>query len=119
MELPFNKVDKEEINIREKIAFELGIKLGSIFHQFIGTPVSKENRKNLEKSIEKSIENQPYVKNAKIKINLEKIDEYTSLSPDQLKATVIVEIENKIGIGKLEYIENYPLMWIDGLKEKN
>ena len=60
---------------RERAAFEAGIKMGTIFHQFIGTPVSIKNAEVLEKSIENSIMIQPYVKSCKVVIthNLEPI----------------------------------------------
>ncbi|PTD94016.1 dihydroneopterin aldolase [archaeon SCG-AAA382B04] len=110
---------KGELNNREKVAFELGIKLGAIFHQFIGTPVSEKTKDSLENSIEESIKNQPYVEDVEIKIDLEEEEEYTSLSPQEIDSRVIIEVEDKRGIGRLKYTDNYPLMWIDRIKEKN
>ncbi|HEU12762.1 MAG TPA: dihydroneopterin aldolase, partial [Euryarchaeota archaeon] len=49
-------------NDRERAVFEAGIKLGTIYHQFVGTPISKDNVEPLERSIEESIKVQPFVK---------------------------------------------------------
>lgn len=113
MESPNN-----DLNVREKISFEIGIKLGALFHQFIGTPVSKKMKNNLENCIEESIKNQPFVKEVDIEIKL-KEEEYTSLDPQHLRAKVVVEYKGYKGIGKLEFKQDYPLMWIDKLEEKN
>ena len=56
-------------NDRERAVFEAGIKLGTIYHQFIGTPVSASNIDILEKAIEESIKIQPFVYDVKVKIN--------------------------------------------------
>ncbi|MFQ3285111.1 dihydroneopterin aldolase family protein, partial [Natronomonas sp.] len=40
--------------------FEAGIKFGSLYHQFAGTPVSPGSAASLGRAIEESIENQPF-----------------------------------------------------------
>jgi len=37
---------------RDRAAFEAGIKLGSILHQYIGVPLTRENATSLERAIE-------------------------------------------------------------------
>jgi len=123
---------KEEIassyfqcNKRERTAFELGIKLGALFHQFIGAPVSGENAEILAKAMEKTTERQAYVKSAEVHINLDRskerkdkgIFEYTTLTEDMIEAKVIVEFAGIEAEGVLKYIEelNYPLMYINKL----
>lgn len=104
-----------ELSPREKVSFEIGIKLGAIFHQFIGTPVSEKTKSSLEKSIEKSISNQPFVKDVKIKIDLKEEDTYSSLSPQEINAMVKIEVKNTVGVGRLEYKDGYPLMWVESM----
>ena len=56
----------------EIACFESGVKLGSLYHQFSGVPISLDNIKNLSSAIEKSIENKrPYLNVNKI--DLEKV----------------------------------------------
>ena len=101
-----------------KACFELGIKLGALFHQFIGLPVGFENVEIVEKAIESCVKLQPFVVDAKVEIsrdalkrNLSKFG-YTTLSPEMLKAEVVVEIENVRVKGTLKWVEEmkYPYM---------
>ncbi len=108
---------------RERAAFELGIKLGALFHQFIGTPVSKKNIDILRKAMEKTTERQAFVKKAKIHIIPRGLEgraksaffDYTTLSGDMLEAAVDVEYKGVTAAGRLKYMEklDYPLMYIE------
>ncbi|MEM0022832.1 MAG: dihydroneopterin aldolase family protein [Archaeoglobaceae archaeon] len=97
-------------------AFEAGIKLGALFHQFIGAPVSEKNVEILERAMESCLRLQPYVVEAEVKIERERMKlskfGYTSLSPEMLKARVVVEFEGERVEAILEWNEElkYPLM---------
>ncbi len=100
---------------KRKAAFEVGIKLGALFHQFIGVPVSEKNAKILEKAIESCVKLQPYVINAEVRIDTSKIESemgYESLRPDMLYAKVEVEVNGEKAVGVLEWDEKmkYPMM---------
>ncbi len=110
----------------QRISFELGIKLGALFHQFIGTPVSSKNIDELERAIEKTTESQAFVKSAEVKIKPEKSSskekgpfDYTTLTGDMIKAKIEVEYKGIRAVGKMKYIENmnYPLMYIDKIEK--
>ncbi len=109
----------------ERAAFEAGIKLGTVYHQFVGAPLSLENVDTLEKAIEESIKVQPFVRDAKVKIDRRRIKKrqgfykYLTLHGDMLDIDLEVQYENKIAICKLEYIEeiDYPLMYIKEIKD--
>ncbi len=110
-------MEREKEN--RKAAFEAGIKLGALFHQFIGVPVSEKNVRILELAIESCVILQPYVVEVCVEINREKVREaskskmgYTSLSPDMLKAKVVVEINDARAEAILEWDEElqYPMM---------
>ncbi|OKY78569.1 MAG: Dihydroneopterin aldolase, FolB [Candidatus Methanohalarchaeum thermophilum] len=111
-----NKLENS-ISDREKAVFELGIKLGSLFHQFIGTPVSSRTKNSLEKSIEESISNQPFVNS--VKVNIEAGKKYNALKPEQIKAKISILYNETRAKGEIEYIEgkDYPLMQIDEVKK--
>ncbi len=114
-----------DCNDRERVAFELGIKLGALFHQFVGAPVSSENLDVLERAIEKTTERQAFVKRAEVRIKpigLKKrtdsvFHDYTTLSGDMLDATVEVEYKGVKAKGRLRYIEelDYPLMYLESI----
>ncbi|MEM0330334.1 MAG: dihydroneopterin aldolase family protein, partial [Archaeoglobaceae archaeon] len=54
-------------------SFEAGIKLGALFHQFIGAPVSEKNAEILERAMESCLKLQPYVIEAKVSIDRKKL----------------------------------------------
>src|SRR5467141_4970579 len=54
---------------RDRAAFEVGIKLGSILHQYVGTPVTHKNAAALEKAIEVSTQLQPLMERVRVKID--------------------------------------------------
>lgn len=98
-------------------SFEAGIKLGALLHQFIGAPVSEKNVEILEKAIESCVKLQPYVVFAEVRIDREKLKSvsafgYTSLSPEMIRARVVVEFEDERVEAVLEWDEKlrYPLM---------
>ncbi len=111
------------LSSREKCLFELGIKLASIYHQFIGTPVSERSREILERAIEESIKNQPFVKDVRVKINITEKNKfnYSSLNEKMLYAEVVVEVDSVECKGVLKYIEEikYPLMFVEYVKNKS
>jgi hypothetical protein len=106
---------------RRKAAFEAGIKLGALFHQFIGAPVSFENVEILEKAMESCMRLQPYVIDAEVKIDREKLGEklsefeYTSLSMEMIEARVEVEVKGEKASAVLKWDEEkrYPLMRLE------
>jgi hypothetical protein len=46
---------------RERAIFEAAIKLGALYHQWVGAPVSRASAGSLENAIEKSVILQPFV----------------------------------------------------------
>ncbi|MBS3782740.1 MAG: dihydroneopterin aldolase family protein [Candidatus Thermoplasmatota archaeon] len=109
----------------ERIAFEVGIKLGALFHQFVGTPVSSKNIEKLESAMESTTESQAFVRAAEVKIKPEQSSnsergpfDYTTLTGDMIEAKVEVKYKGIEAVGKMEYIEsmNYPLMYLESLK---
>ncbi len=110
----------------ERAAFEAGIKLGSIYHQFVGTPISLENVEYLERAIEESVKVQPFVKSAKVHIDRRRIRKkqgfykYLTLHGEMLDIELEVQYEDKIAVCKLEYVEelDYPLMYIKEIRSE-
>lgn len=104
---------------RERAIFESGIKLGAIFHQFIGVPVNDSNRKDMENAIEKSIKLQPFVENISVKINIEgqrnTSFQYVSLSGDMLDVRLAIRYNDQEVKARMQYMQdlNYPLMYLE------
>lgn len=54
---------------RELAIFEAAIKLGALYHQWVGTPVSRASAESLEKAIEQSVILQPYVEEISVRLD--------------------------------------------------
>lgn len=117
---------KSEITDRDNALFEAGIKLGSLYHQFIGSPLSLSGISAMENAIEKSIISQPYIEQISVKIDekhvrneLNETFEYTELKGAMLDVKIAVRHHSALVFASLSFSEelNYPLMKIDRIEE--
>ncbi|MFB6188061.1 MAG: dihydroneopterin aldolase family protein [Halobacteriaceae archaeon] len=101
-----------EITEVHKACFEAGIKFGSLYHQFAGTPVSPASMDSLATAIEESIQNQPFCKSVSVGIDEEKLptNGYTELTGKFLHVEIIIEYENTEVIAQMEMQNGYPKM---------
>jgi hypothetical protein len=101
---------------KEIAAFEAGIKMGALYHQFVGSPVNLKTVESLEKAIKESISLQPYVKRVEIKINKEMLKDnsfgYGELQGKMIYAEIEIDYQGETVIAKLEYDSSidYPMM---------
>ena len=104
----------------ERAAFEAGIKLGTIYHQYVGVPVSAENVKTLEKAMEAGSMVQPFVEAVKVRIDRSRLKEksgqydYVSLTGEMLDVALRINYKGtKVEAGMRFAKEmNYPLMFV-------
>lgn len=108
---------------RDNAAFEAGIKLGALYHQFVGSPVSLKTAESLERAIAQSISVQPFVKHITVHIDRDMVKEslssfgYTELKGTMLKVDAIIKLENyEVSVG-ISLKDEYPLMYIKDVKE--
>ena len=105
----------------ERASFEAGIKLGTIYHQFVGVPLSAENVETLERAIEAGSMVQPFVESVKVRIDRSQLKkkrgqyDYISLTGDMLDVTISVRYKTARvrATMRLDKKMNYPLMFID------
>ena len=108
---------------RERAAFEAGIKLASVYHQYVGTPISKANVEVLEKAIEEGVRIQPFVKDVSIDIEKVKLKnkhdeyDYDSLTGNMLAMDLKIKYRNSLVMSHIQYKKdlNYPLMFISSI----
>ncbi len=108
---------------RDRAAFEAGIKMGTIYHQFVGTPVNLGTVDSLEEGIRSAISVQPYVVFVKIVIDRSRFvrggDRYSyiSLTGDMIDAVVTVKVGGSRATAEMRYDEEigYPLMYISDI----
>ena len=113
-----------ECTDEERAAFEAGIKLGTICHQFVGTPISRENVSLLEKAIAEGTKIQPFVEDANIQISKKELKskkgefDYVSLSGNMLKVRLVIVYGDVRLTAGMKFIEkiNYPLMYIEKIE---
>lgn len=109
----------------ERAAFEAGIKLGTIYHQFVGVPLSAENAGTLEKAIEAGCQVQPFVERVVVKIDRSRLRskrgqyDYVSLTGDMLDVTIVVRYRSARVKASMKFVKemNYPLMFIESTEK--
>ena len=99
----------------ERACFEAGIKFGSLYHQFAGTPVSTANTRSLERAIAESIENQPACASVDVRIDDDAVAAasdhgYTELTGRLMDVDVRVEHEGVTVDAELRLEDGYPRM---------
>jgi len=107
------------ISLRDQAIFEAGIKLGALYHQFTGTPVSPESADSLERAIEDSIRNQPYVESIKVRIDREVLKKninrfgYAELTGLMLEVELLVKVGDVRVHARMRVVDGYPLMSLE------
>lgn len=102
----------------ERATFEAGIKLGSVYHQFVGTPLSPANVEVVERAIEEGVRVQPFVEDVAVRIDRERLRtrggpyRYVSLAPPMLHVELTVRYGGSVARCEMGYVEEleYPLM---------
>ncbi|HTY52873.1 MAG TPA: dihydroneopterin aldolase family protein [Methanomicrobiales archaeon] len=99
---------------RERAAFEAGIKLGALYHQWVGAPVSPGTAETLEKAIEKSVGLQPAVERVKVSLDRGLMSPnsfgYSELAGLMYDVELVTRVGKARAIATLSRSEDYPLM---------
>jgi hypothetical protein len=101
---------------REVAAFEAGIKLGALYHQFVGSPVGPKTAASLEQAIAESISLQPYVRSVDVRIDRKMLEDnafgYGELEGRMILAEVEIDYKGEKIKARLEYDPgtDYPMM---------
>jgi len=108
---------------RDNAVFEAGIKLGALYHQFVGSPVNLKTVDSLEKAISQSISVQPFVKSITVRIDRDMVKAnlssfgYTELKGPMLTVDAVIKYENyEVSVG-MALKDGYPLMHVKDVKE--
>jgi len=109
----------------ERATFEAGIKMGTIYHQFVGVPLSTKNVSTLERAIEAGCMVQPFVEEVKVRIDRGKLRskrgqyDYVSLTGDMLDVSMVVRYKSARVRASMKFIKemNYPLMFVKSVEQ--
>ncbi|MGA7075078.1 MAG: dihydroneopterin aldolase family protein, partial [Halobacteriota archaeon] len=97
------------------------IKLGAMYHQYVGAPLDLHTITTLEKAIQESIRVQPHVESVIVKIDEDSVASkinkfgYTELEGNMLDVELVVAYGTAKVLVKMQYDEDadYPLMFIE------
>jgi len=102
------------VSDRERAAFEAGIKLGALYHQFVGTPVSSATAETLERAIGAAVSLQPCVEDVRVELDRSQMTP-NAFGYCEVRGTMFhVEITTRVGkarcTARLAREKDYPLM---------
>ena len=114
-----------KITDRDSALFEAGIKLGALYHQFVGSPVNLSTAGGLEEAIRGSISLQPFVQSITVEINREMVSEcindfgYCELEGRMLGVDAVIRYGTAVvhvGI-RYDVKMEYPMMFIQQIEQ--
>lgn len=101
---------------RELAIFEAAIKLGALYHQWVGTPVSRASAESLEKAIEKSVVLQPYVEEISVRLDRSLMSPnefgYSEVKGLMFHVDIITRVRFSYCHARLSPVNDYPYMEI-------
>jgi hypothetical protein len=99
---------------RERAAFEAGIKLGALYHQWVGTPVSPGTAETLERAIERAVALQPAVESVRVRLDRGLMTPnafgYSELGGLMFDVGIVTRVGRARCTATLGRSEDYPLM---------
>ena len=98
----------------EQAIFEAGIKLGALYHQWVGSPVSRASAASLESAIEKSVVLQPFVEEISVTLDRDLMEPnefgYIELGGLMFRVEIITRVGFSYCRARLSPKAEYPLM---------
>jgi len=104
------------VSDRDRAIFEAGIKLGALYHQWVGTPISRKSAVTVESAIEQAVILQPFVEEITVHLDRDKMVEnsfgYSELSGLMLDVEIVTRVRFTYCRARLLPKDGYPLMQI-------
>ncbi len=108
-----------------RACFEAGIKFGSLYHQFAGTPVNPSNARSLEVAMAEAIENQPHCASVDVEIHDDRVADvidhangYTELTGSLMDVEMRIEYDGVVVDTRMRMRDGYPLMELVAVHEE-
>ncbi|SIS18797.1 dihydroneopterin aldolase family protein [Natronorubrum thiooxidans] len=110
----------------EAACFEAGIKFGSLYHQFAGTPIAPESASSLATAMEEAIENQPHCIDVTVDVRTDDLEaeladstaDYTELTGRFLEVEIVVDYEGCTVVTHMAMEDGYPLMKLESIRNR-
>jgi hypothetical protein len=104
----------------ERACFEAGIKFGSLYHQFAGTPVSTANARSLERAMAEAIENQPACESVSVAVDDDAVAAasdhgYAELTGRLMEVEMRIDHEGVVVETAMAVEDGYPRMRVESV----
>lgn len=115
---------RAKLSGREALLFEAGIKLGGVFHQYLGTPVAPSTALGLARTIARALRLQPFVVRASVAVAPERGGPvgrgrfgYRYLTAEMLRVRVTLRAGAEVVVAELRHRPDlrYPLMSVSAV----
>ncbi|MFQ5710703.1 MAG: dihydroneopterin aldolase family protein [Candidatus Geothermarchaeales archaeon] len=114
----------ESVTDRERAIFEGAITLGAVYHQFVGTPVCRDEGvvRALERAMSESMELQPHKEDVEVKIDFEALRsekrhpyDYETLKGRHMDVRVVSRYGRAKATLRMRYVPemDYTLMYVE------
>ena len=104
------------LNNRDQAVFEAGIKLGALYHQWVGTPISRKSAASVESAIEQAVILQPFVEEITVRLDRNQMTEnmfgYSELTGLMFEVDIVTRVGFTYCRARLAPHNGYPLMQI-------
>lgn len=104
------------VHNRDQAVFEAGIKLGALYHQWVGTPISRKSAASVESAIEQAVILQPFVEEITVRLDRNLMTEnkfgYSELTGLMFEAEIVTRVGFTYCRARLAPHDGYPLMQI-------
>ena len=104
------------VHDRDQAVFEAGIKLGALYHQWVGTPISRRSAAGVETAIEQAVILQPFVEEISVRLDrslmTENVFGYSELSGLMFNVDIVTRVGFMYCRARLAPDNGYPLMRI-------
>jgi len=101
---------------QETAIFEAGIKLGALYHQWVGTPISRRSAASVESAIEQAVILQPFVEEITVRLDRDLMTEntfgYSELAGLMFHVEIITRVRFAYCRAQLKPHDGYPLMQV-------
>lgn len=117
-----SSIHRAKLTGREALLFEAGVKLGGVFHQYLGIPVSRSTAPALARAIEAAVRLQPFVRSVKVRLTPARAGplgrppfDYAYLTAEMLDVAVVLVDRGEEVRARLAYRTDlrYPLMQVE------
>ena len=107
----------------EIACFEAGVKFGSLYHQFAGTPISPDSADSLATAMAEAIENQPHCEDVTVDIRedllreelAEQSADYTEFTGRFAEIEMTIDYEGVTVETSMQMDGDYPLMAVESV----